>query len=258
MGVSARREDRAVHVSISKLGAGQSGAGGAARAVVEYLTGQQDRKAGIRGEAPELAHEASPGGYYADSAQQPGHWHGGGVEHMIPTEDRGFVQPQHLERLLLGQHAVTGEQLVAASGSAGRADQSNRPEIEVHPTGPASELLTADQAAQLIGIAEKRYLNALARKTMRIRSEITASTPAGTTAPALPKTYLDGVRVPGETQNRPEWRFARGEIERFISQRKQPKVVMGFDLTYSAPKETSLAWAVADPEGESTHRVTSA
>lgn len=130
MGVRARREDRAVHVSISKLGAGQSGAGGAARAVVEYLTGQHDRKAGIRGEAPELANETTPGGYYADSAQQPGRWHGTGVEQMIPAEDRKFVQAQHLERLLLGQHAVTGEQLVAATGSAGRANQSNRPDCE--------------------------------------------------------------------------------------------------------------------------------
>lgn len=242
--------EHVVHVSISKLGSNKTDAGGAARAVVEYLTGQQNRAAGTNGEpSPELADVARPGGYYADSAQQPGRWHGAGAEDLIPSASRDHVDPTMLEHLLMGRHPVTGDQLVTATGSSGRADHSDLSGVVVSANGDPDELLTVLEAAKLIDV-DVTYLTRLARTTQTRRTEIADTESTVTASAALPTTYLDGVRVPGETQNRPEWRFERGEIERFIDARKEPKVVMGFDLTYSAPKETSLAWAVADETGK--------
>lgn len=239
-----------VHVSISKLGAGASGAGGAARAVVEYLTGQQNQQAGVRGDAtPELSQAATPGGYYADSAQQPGRWHGAGVDVLVPVDDQDFVRPEQLERLLLGQHAATGEQLISATGSSGRSERARV--VDVAETGPPTEILSVDQSAQLIGV-DPSYVRRVAKQTAEHQAAVAAARRDGSETPAELRTTLTGEQVPGSGRRtgQSEWRFERQEIDRFISDRKEPKVVMGFDLTYSAPKETSLAWAVADAEGK--------
>lgn len=238
-----------MHVSISKLGSNQSGSGGAARAVVEYLTGREKRPAGDRGAVPELAEQTTAGGYYADAAEAPGRWYGAGVEDLIPAGSRDAVRAEHLEQLLLGVNPSTGEQIIGANGSAGRATPETWAHVEVAARGPADELLNSEQAAKLIGLGDKRYVNDLARKTAKSEAAIERATEAGETVPELPATRLHGTKVQGERQNRPEWRFERGEVERFIAARTEPKVVMGFDVTYSAAKETSLAWAVADDAG---------
>ena len=39
----------------------------------------------------------------------------------------------------------------------------------------------------------------------------------------------------------------QAEIDRFAATRKQPDVVVGYDVTFSAPKSVSLLWATSDP-----------
>jgi len=232
-----------VHVSISKLGSKAGKAAGAAKAVVEYLTGEQDRAAGQRGApSPELTADANtPGSYYADSARSPGRWHGQGAEQMIPAEARDHVDAEMLERVLLGQHPVTGEQLVGATGSAGRAAHRQLDHVQVAATGEPGELLSAAQTAKLIGVDES-YVKKLARDTVDKRLNMHG--------PSILKTYLDGRKVDNENPNlSPAWRFERGEVERFIATRKQPDVVLGYDITYSVPKSVSIAWAAADEQG---------
>ncbi len=228
-----------MHVSVSKLGSAGAEAAGAANAVVEYLTGNQNREAGQRATSgPELVAASGQGSYYADSAQEPGRWHGAGARAMVPIDAQHFVDPAMLGRVLLGQHPETGEQLVGAIGSAGRATHA----AAVVPLTEPDQLLTAQEAAALIGV-KRQYLTDLAQRTAasRLASEKDSAIPL--------KTYIDGVREVG-TRGHSEWRFSRAEVERFKAERKEPQVVLGYDLTYSVPKSISIAWAAADDEGK--------
>ena len=155
-------------VSVTKLGDKASGANGAATAVVNYLTGDQPSRGGHRADPqPESLQAVGPGAYYADSAQHAGRWHGQGATTMIGADRLASVDPVMLQRVLLGQHPTTGQQLVGAVGSAGRAVHDNT--VIVAPTGRPSEQLTIEQAAKLIDV-DPSYLRRLARQT--------ASTPA--------------------------------------------------------------------------------
>ncbi len=226
-------------VSVTKLGDKASGANGAATAVVNYLTGDQPSKGGHRADVHTATPEiVGPGNYYADSAQQAGRWHGRGAAAMIPSERLATVDPAMLQRVLLGQNPATGQQLVGAIGSAGRAVHDNAATVAL--TGPPSELLNIDQAAKLIDV-DPSYLRRLARQT--------ASPPTGLPgATATPQTArLDASRTADA-----EWRVTRAEVERFKAERKEPQVVLGYDLTYSVPKSVSIAWAAADNDGKAT------
>ncbi|MFN0091039.1 MAG: hypothetical protein ACKVWR_12340 [Acidimicrobiales bacterium] len=39
---------------------------------------------------------------------------------------------------------------------------------------------------------------------------------------------------------RGQWRVTRAEIDRFVDAQHQPKVVIGNDITFSAPKSVSI------------------
>jgi conjugative relaxase-like TrwC/TraI family protein len=41
-----------------------------------------------------------------------------------------------------------------------------------------------------------------------------------------------------------EWRVRRAELERYVTERRVPETVMGYDLVCAAPKSVSLLWAV--------------
>ncbi len=82
---------------------------------------------------PAITHAtASPGGYYSDSPERPGRWRGSGAEDLGET-----VGTEQFTRVLLGQDSVTGAQLIAASGFAGRAKNHAR----AKRPGPAAEPL---------------------------------------------------------------------------------------------------------------------
>ncbi len=140
-----------------------------------------------------------------------------------------------LHRVLLDQDPVTGEQLVSPQGSSGRS--SNRPSAV--SSGDPAELLTAEQAAQSIGV-DVSYIRRLAAKTATYRSTHDTSTAGVSSTDAPTDAFLDAVKVHGD------WRIARGEVDRFLAARHEPQVVIGYDGTCSAAKSLAIVWATGD------------
>ncbi len=227
-----------MHVSVTALGSGASTAGAAARNIVDYLSGRsQQPGARKQGPEPELQAEAGPGSYYADSAGLPGRWLGTGAEAMIDPEHRDHVEPAMLERVLLGQHPETGEQLVGARGSAGRTDREPTA-FELAAESDPGRLLTATEVANAAGV-DKSHIKRVLKRT----AELTGHAEATGEDLQLPKTYLHGTKVDRQ------WFVTQREAQRFIAHRSEPRVVLGYDLTYSVPKSVSVAWAASDEHG---------
>ena len=130
-----------------------------------------------------------------------------------------------LHRLLTGRHAVTGRPLLPVTGSAGRA-RCARPDV------PAAEVVTLADAAEIAGVSA-RYLRRLARRQA-------AGGELGEGSGRRDRLVAVKDRGSGRWLVRPE------ELERFIAEREPPTVVLGYDLTCSAPKSVSLLWAFGD------------
>ncbi|MFV0316208.1 MAG: MobF family relaxase, partial [Microthrixaceae bacterium] len=232
-------------VSVTALGARSDRTRGAARDIVNYLEGgvAGDRaRPGTKGEpAPTLSGTASgPGGYYSDSPEQPGRWRGTGIAELA-----GAVDAERFTRILLGQDPHTGEQLVTATGSAGRAKNHGKG----LPPGDPNELFTLPLAAEATGV-HRTYLWRLANKNQADQHEHGPSTApetasTGRSGPSTGHrsgTYLSAEKVDGQ------WMVTRAEVERFIADRQVPQVVMAYDVTFSAPKSLSILWATGSPE----------
>ena len=97
--------------------------------------------------------------------------------------------------------------------------------------GPPEALLDVDSASTWLGV-DRSYVKKVALETER-----------------NPDT-----RTPlrGERDASGHWWFTRAELERFAAARKEPKVVVAFDVTVSFEKSISLAWARATPEQRRT------
>lgn len=222
-------------VSVTALGARAGHRNAAAGDVVAYLTNGANRltAGGSRADAkPLLTQETNPGAYYSDSAALPGRWRGSSAEQLGPT-----VDPEHLKRVLLGQDPTTGAQLVGARGSSGRAATRRT----LLGDGDPHQLLTLDQAAAHLGV-DASYLRRLAAKTATSRTTEGASPAPTTSTDASPSAHLDAVKVDGR------WKITRAELDRFAEARRQPQVVIGYDVTFSAPKSLSILWATGSPE----------
>ena len=227
-------------VSVTALGARADRTGAAARDIVNYLDGASKgdlARGGSRGPAsPASAQLASPGGYYSDSPEQPGRWRGEGAVGLGDV-----VDPDSLRQVLLGRDPVTGQQLVTAEGSAGRARLPSIGSIDGDPT----DLIPLSHAARIAGIDDS-YMRRLARRSAISRSA-EGSSPGDHSSPySSPDrrsgAYLDAVKVDGQ------WMVARGELSRFVADREMPQVVMGYDVTFSAPKSLSIVWATGSPK----------
>ena len=227
---------------MTTLGAADGDAAGAAKAVVRYLDGRAPAPGGAQpGSLPNLpTPDGTRGivGYYADSVEGPGRWLGRGITGM---RLEGQVDAEQFRRVLLGQHAVTGEQLVGPSGSAARAEQAGREGALVAPHGEPDELLSLPQAATLLGVSD-RYLRRLAAETATLRDEQAKAVAAGEPPPDTPATYL----VASQDGDKKHWRVTRAEVERFAADRAAPAAVVGYDLTFSVPKSVSILWARGD------------
>ncbi len=205
-------------VHVTPLGSAASDVDAAVGQIIDYL------QRGSRVPAP----NSSPVAYYADSAEGPGIWHGRGVGGEQLT---GPVDPDVLREVLSGRHPRTGELLVAATGSAGRA-QRNRPDVTVNQHGPADELLSTEQVAALLGSSEQ-YVRKLAIDTQRTPEKAATNR----------RARLQGIQLDSRA-----WAFRRDDVERFANAREEPKVVVAYDVTISVEKSISLAWVHADPE----------
>ncbi|MFN0029840.1 MAG: MobF family relaxase, partial [Acidimicrobiales bacterium] len=208
----------------------------AAGHVVAYLeggcAGDLSRGGSLGDGKPVLAQESGPGAYYADSTDRAGRWRGSEAARLGEV-----VQPEMLHRALLGQDPATGAQLVSAQGSSGRATQRR---VEL-PAGEQDDLVTLSQAAASIGV-DAGYLRRLAAKTATYRSTHDPSTTGATSTNAPTGAFLDAAKINGE------WRITRGEVERIVSARHEPQVVIGYDVTFSAAKSLSIVWATGDAE----------
>jgi conjugative relaxase-like TrwC/TraI family protein len=198
-------------VFVTPLGSTADGVGGAIDQIIDYLQ---------RGAARRPEPNASLVGYYADTPTQPGVWRGRGVnaEQLL-----GPVDPEVFRRVLAGSHPQTGEQLVAAVGSAGRASR----EMVAAYDGPPDEYLDVDATAKRIGV-NISYVKRLALETER-----------------NPETKSP---LHGKRDEHGQWWFRRDEVERFAATRKEPKVVVAYDVTVSFEKSISLVWARSNPE----------
>ncbi|OHV69586.1 hypothetical protein BCD48_34865 [Pseudofrankia sp. BMG5.36] len=217
----------------------------AARAVVNYVQGGQPQA------ADPLAR------YYGR-----GHAQGrarGSAAGLVGL--RGEVSGLALERLLRGEHAVTGRPLLAATGSAGRVIRLPPADSGAQTTDPRpDDLLTLAQAAALAGVGAT-YLRRLVSRT--------SPTPAATAPPTIdisaavgvpaddraspaaplvgegtvqqPANQLAGVRGPDG-----RWLVRRGELDRWCAARTAPATVIGYDVVCAAPKSVSLLWAFGD------------
>jgi len=223
----------------------------AARAVVNYVQGGQPQA-------------ADPLARYYGRGQAQGRARGlaAGLVGL-----RGGVSGLALERLLRGEHTVTGRPLLAATGSAGRVLRLPLTGGAAQTIGPGpDDLLTLAQAAALAGVGAS-YLRRLVSRADRARTTPpppTTGTPAlagmpaddaddandkvSQAAPALgqgtgqqPADQLAGVRGPGG-----RWLVRRGELERWCAARTPPATVIGYDVVCAAPKSVSLLWAFGD------------
>ncbi|SNQ51682.1 conserved hypothetical protein [Frankia canadensis] len=205
----------------------------AARAVSAYVEGGQPR-------------EMSPLRRYYGEGLAPGRARGLAAE-LVGLAAGRPVSGVALERLLRGEHAVTERPLLAASGSAGRAVSAGD---RGRPVGAGNDVLTLEEAARRIGVSAA-YLRQLAVRTADRSSAdadgFGAGRPEGSASGEAVTSrgpHLAAVREAGTGR----WVVSAGEVDRFRTARVPPAVVLGYDVTASAPKAISLLRAFGDEE----------
>ena len=184
--------------------------------IVEYLQGGVAVTGG-RQPGKVIALPSPEGGtaaYYADSAGlRPGRWALGRT---------GDVDPAELAKILGGVDPSTGEPLISARGSAGRAERGRR--LALAPTRLDNEWYSTKEAASILHVTPS-YLRRL------LRAQV-----LGTGQEA------DGIKIDSSGS----WQLNRNAVVRISEHREPPKVVAGYDLTFSVPKSVSLLWAGGD------------
>ena len=151
-------------------------------------------------------------------------WRGRGVDGL---QLAGPIDVEQFRSVLGGRHPLTSELLVQTVGSAGRAD-TQRSHVAVQLNGPQDELLSSEQVAALLHTSD-RYVRKVA---------VEQQLPANARHAALP----------GQKNEQGDWMFRRDDVERFVSTRREQKVVVAYDVTVSFEKSISLAWARSAPE----------
>ena len=180
------------------------------RRIAEYLEDGRTRVAGhAPGEVVGFGSSSGAAAYYADSA---------GLRSPRWVLGRsGEVDAEELATILSGIDPITGEPLIAATGSAGRAQRRRGEAADLR-----HESYSIREAAQVLGVSG-RYLNRFLR------------------AEALAGDAASGVVV--DRQGRRH--LSREVLLRIDGERTPPKVVAGYDLTFS-PKSISVLWAGGD------------
>jgi conjugative relaxase-like TrwC/TraI family protein len=210
-----------VIVSLTVLG-GRSAPGATAigRRIVDYLEGgrtvaRAGRHPGSVVEVP--APEGGTLAYYADSAgTRPGRWalgHDGEV-------DRG-----ELVQILSGIDPATGQPLLTARGTRGGAARS----ADAHAAATDDETIRASTKEWWSASETAGALGVSARYARRLLAKRHNKDPFGI-----------------EHDERGAWQVRRDILATIADERVEPRVVAGYDLTFSAPKSVSLLWAVAD------------
>jgi conjugative relaxase-like TrwC/TraI family protein len=184
--------------SLRALGSSSGNIAGAVANIIDYLEGRQKQALDLDG--PDLVK------YYADS-QTPdsvGWWSGRGVNGVQLT---GAVDPAVLAQVLLTKDPVSGEQLVQAAGSSGRATRRAVDDGE----------LTLAQVAERLDVSKERVGQLAAAG--RERDALLRSGESGESVTA----WLSG-RKQGK-----QWRFPVADVERHEATIQRPKIAVSTD-----------------------------
>jgi len=146
-----------VKFTVTALGAQAGGEADTARRIANYLMGRApDQNRPMVGHFGATAAESSKAlaGYYrADQLEGDGWWGGTGASRLGLA---GTVDAEVLEQLLAGRHPVTGERLLSARGSSGRAGLKRGQHcrvidgVEVWGIADAAARLDVSRAAALV------------------------------------------------------------------------------------------------------------
>ncbi len=221
-----------MRVAITPLRASAGGLDAAATAAVEYVCGPVRT---ARRAAPERS-SAPPVAYYADQTiEGPGHWLGAGAAGLGLADT---VNPDQLQALLGGRHPTSGDELIPPQGSTRRA----HPQTAANQAAPTwdQDSYTFAEAGALIGV-DASHLRRVAGRTRGLLNRTGGSLDTLSAIEADGTKYLLAEQGPDA-----KWRVTRAELQRFQAQRRPANVVMGFDVTFSAPKSVSILWATGD------------
>jgi conjugative relaxase-like TrwC/TraI family protein len=203
--------------SVTVLGdSSNAGLANVGKRIVEYLEGGRlvVRGPGVADDAPPAADQTVA--YYADSPEiRPGRWLLGNT---------GEVDPDELATLLAGFDPSSGEPLISAKGSNRRAQRQRLATISEAMLDKDS--YSTSEAAFELGVS-KSYLTTLLRKAEREGDEA---------ATGISRTEAG------------EWRITRDALVHLSMKRRPARIVVGYDLTFSAPKSVSVLWAGSPEE----------
>ncbi len=178
--------------------------------------------------------------YYTGRGEAKGRWTGSLRETLGL---HGEVDPEHFRRVLLGLDPHTGEHLVSAQGSAGRAGRQRPSATNGNPVAGDTAVDTA-RAAAALGVST-RYVRMLLEAGERYREALDEAGPNDKVEE--PRSYLIGHRSEDPTPGGPRWEVPRTEIDRYADTHTAQKPRPGYDVTLRPPKSVSVVWALADP-----------
>ena len=184
--------------------------------------------------------------YYTGRGEAKGRW-AGSLRETLGLD--GEVDPEHFRAVLLGQHPHTGESLVSAQGSAGRAGRQ-RNTASTSLDGSDAPVDTA-RAAAALGVST-RYVRMLLDAGDRYQHALETAGPNEKVEE--PRSYLIGQRSDNPTPGGPKWQIPQAEIDRFNGTHTAQKPRPGYDVTLRPPKSVSVVWALADPATRSAIR----
>ncbi len=185
--------------------------------------------------------------YYTGRGEAQGRWVGS-LREVLRLD--GEVDPEHFRRVLVGQQPHTGDYLISAAGSSGRAARRRTESLSAEPADAA--LVDTARAAAALGVST-RYVRMLLDAGDRYRTALDEAGPDDTIDE--PRSYLVGERTHDSASTRADaWRIPRAELGRFADNRDPRKPRPGFDLTLRPPKSVSVLWALADDPTRATIR----
>ncbi len=209
----------------ARLGAG-------ADAALEYVLGPRANQSSLAdgGSGAES--------YYADQTPEgPGRWLGYGARRFGIT---GPVDREAFARVLRGESPETGEALISAQGSSRRAQAARNRDASAASWDQAR--FSLQEAAALLGVTD-RYLRRVASRTRQLLVRSGGNLDSLRAVHGTQRAFLVA-----ETDDDGRWWVERAELARFAAARRDPSVVIGYDVTFTLPKSVSILWAAGDAQ----------
>jgi conjugative relaxase-like TrwC/TraI family protein len=222
--------------SVTALSAKPSDVATAVGNIIAYLQGRPQvaaARGGVSGGVDPALEFGVSGDYYADSARGSGIWVGSGIGSLSLT---GEVATQDLCSLLLGDDPTTGAALLSGQGSAGRAERDR--EGTMVPIDPTKTYSTVE-AARVLGVTKQAVGQQLGAGAKWMEQHPDQTPP-------------DDVLVGAKTGPKQSWEIDGAVLAKFAASRTEADVVLGFDVTWSAPKSLSSIWALGDDDTRKT------